>query len=178
MPWRIWRRISRVETPKIMAQSSNPSAWHVARWPLLAWVETAIKVVGQVFGIMALISAFSGEGFALPGGVRLVQTIIMAILALGLTVAIADRIRYREIISMIFVIPNNFAHWGIVLALLAGQTQYLAPFAALFLLGDIVKLVFIRVHQFTVGEFQLKVMYGLTSVFVVGYALVLLLELI
>lgn len=161
-----------------MAQSSNPSAWHIASWPPLAWVETGIKAVGQVIGVIALIRAFSGGGFALPEGVRLVQTIVMAILSLGLTVAIADRIRYREIISMIFVIPNSLAHWGIVLALLAGQSQYLVPFAALFLVGDIVKLVFIRVHQFTVGEFPQKVIYGLTSVYVVGYALVLLLELV
>lgn len=153
----------------------TPQKWYVATWPPLAWVETLIKAIGQLIGIIALMRAFSGEGFALPGGVRLVQTIVMGILALGLTVGIADRIRYREIVSMIFIIPNNFAHWGIVLSLLAGQTQYLMPFAAIFLLGDLVKLAFIRVNRFTVGEYPQAVIYGLTLVYVVGYAVVLLL---
>ncbi len=156
---------------------TTPRKWYLATWPPLAWAETLIKGVGQVIGIIALVSAFSGAGFAVPSGVRLAQTIVMGILALGLTVGIADRIQYREIISMVFILTNNLAHWGIVLALLAGNDRYLLPFAVIFLVGDLVKVVFIRVHQFTVGELPQKVIYGLVSVYLVGYALVLILEL-
>jgi len=45
------------------------------------------------------------------------------------------------------------------------------------LLGDLVKLVFLKVHSFTVRATPKAVLYGLTLIYVVGYLLILLLEL-
>jgi hypothetical protein len=156
----------------------STTRWHVATWPPLAWVETIIKGIGQIIGIWALVSSFSTGDFATPQGIRLVQTILMTVLAWGLSVGILDRIRYREIISMVFILTNNLAHWGIVLSFLFGQNQFLIPFTLFFLIGDLVKIIFIRVNRFTVGNFSQTILYGLTSFYVLGYLVIFFLELI
>jgi hypothetical protein len=162
------------------ASGVPPRRWHLGKWPLLAWLETVIKLVAIVIGIIALVGAVSRGTFGLPSGVRLAQFIILAILSLGLVAAIFDRIRDREIVAMVFVLLNNLGHWGMTLSLAAqpGAGALLVAFAGLMLVGDIVKLVFIRVHDFSVREFPRSVLYGLTLFYVVGYVLILVLELV
>ena len=53
----------------------------------------------------------------------------------------------------------------------------LPAYAGLMLLGDLVKLVFLKAHSFTVRNTPPAVMYGLTSVWAAGYLLILILEL-
>jgi len=153
-----------------------PRSWHVARWPILAWLETIIKLAALAIGISAGISALSAGDFAIPTGLQLVQFIILIILSLGLIAAIFDRIADREIVAMVFVVLNNLGHWGMVLGLAAGS-EGLLMFAGLMLLGDLVKLWFIRVHDFTVRELSPRVLYALTLFYVGGYATLVLLEL-
>ena len=75
---------------------------------------------------------------------------------------------------------NNLGHGGMVIALATepGPCWKLPAFAALMLLGDLVKLVFLKVHDFTVRDMPKAVLYGLTSVYVADYLLILLLELV
>ncbi len=58
----------------------------------------------------------------------------------------------------------------------AGVTAPVALFAALMLLGDLVKILFIRRHSFTVRGYSPALLYGLTSTYILGYAALLLLE--
>jgi hypothetical protein len=152
--------------------------WHVYPWPPLAWLETVIKLIAIAIGIVALIQALAGGQFALPGGLRLAQLVILALLSLGLVAAIFDRLAEREIVAMVFVLLNNLGHWGMVIALLGvpGPGALLTAFAALMLAGDVVKLVFLRDHDFSVRDTPRIVLYGLTSVYVVGYLVILLLQ--
>ena len=161
-----------------MSNEPTKKRWHVSSWPLLAWLETVIKLAALVLGIVALVQALSGGTFALPGGLRLVQLVILAFLSLGLVAAIFDRLAEREIVAMAFVVLNNLGHWGMVVALATepGPGWLLPAFAALMLLGDLVKLVFLRVHDFGVRDTPQAVLYGLTSVYVVGYLVILLFE--
>jgi hypothetical protein len=163
------------------ATSAPPKVWHVAPWPPLAWLETVIKLAAFGFGIAALVQALVIGTFELPGGLRLAQLIALFVLSLGLVAAILDRLAEREIVAMIFVVLNNVAHWGMVVALLfqPGPGWLLLAFAGLMLLGDLVKLVFLRVHtDFSVRDTPRTVLYGLTGFYVVGYLVILLLELI
>jgi len=64
----------------------------------------------------------------------------------------------------------------VALAAEPGSGWLLSTFAALMLLGDLVKLVFLKVHEFTVRDMPKAVLYGLTLVYVVGYLLILLLQ--
>ena len=80
---------------------------------------------------------------------------------------------------MMFVVFNNLGHWGMVISL-TGETWprgMLLPFAGLMLLGDLVKLLFIRVHGFTVRAYSASLLLGLTSIYIIGYLLLILIEL-
>ncbi len=157
---------------------TDSKRWHVAAWPPLAWLETAIKLVALGLGIAAFIDAAGTGAFELPGGARLAQVVLLAILSLGLLAAIGDRLIEREVIAMAFVLVNNAGHWGMLGALLLGDNGHgVALFAALMLAGDLVKLLFIALHtDFTVRDLPRTVLYALTGVYVGGYALLLLLE--
>jgi hypothetical protein len=152
--------------------------WHVDRWPPLAWLETVVKLVAIVLGIVAGVQALSSGNFSRPAGPQLAQLIILALLSFGLVAAIFDRLAGREIVAMIFVVLNNLGHWGMVLALATnpGPGWMLPAFAALMLLGDLVKLLFLKVHDFSVRDTPPAVLYGLTLVYVVGYLAILILE--
>ena len=152
--------------------------WHVASWPRLAWLETAVKLIAILIGIRAFTQAVSAGGLGFPSGETLVQLIVMTVLSLGLIAAIFDRLVEREVVAMVFVILNNFGHWGIVIALLGkdGPGSLLTAFAALMLFGDLVKLVFLRVHGFQVRDTPRSVLFGLTLFYVLGYSSVLILQ--
>ena len=153
--------------------------WHVAHWPPLAWLETGIKLVALGIGMGTAVAALSAPNFSLPNGLRLVQFIILIVLSLGLIAAIFDRIADREIIAMGFVVLNNLGHWGMVLVLASADdvSRAIWLFAGLMLLGDLVKIWFIKTENFTVRDFPQRTLYILTGVYIVGYAIILLLGL-
>ena len=157
---------------------TTAKSWHVARWSALAWLETGIKLVALGIGIGTAVRALSTADFRFPTGLQLAQLIILVLLSLGLVAAIFDRLADREVVAMGFVVLNNLGHWGMVLVLASGNAvgNSIWLFAGLMLLGDLVKLWFIRVEQFTVRDYSQRVLYGLTLVYVMGYALILLLE--
>lgn len=157
---------------------SSAKTWHVAKWPPLAWLETGIKLVALGIGVGTAVSALAAANFSFPTGLRLAQFILLTILSLGLVAAIFDRLADREIVAMGFVVLNNLGHWGMVLGLTAVGTNSSVVwlFAGLMLLGDLVKIWFIKVTNFTVRDYPQRTLYLLTMVYVVGYALILLLE--
>lgn len=146
------------------------TAWHVGEWGRLGWLETALKTGGVGVGIASLIAAagHSGDG---PGGARLAQVIVLAVLCLGLLAAIADRFADREIVGMAFIVAMNAGHLAMLGALLryGGLDGALVAFACLMLAGDLVKLVFLRTTGFTVRSVPPVAVYGLTGTYVVGY---------
>jgi hypothetical protein len=158
---------------------SSPKTWHMAKWHPLAWLETGIKLVGLGIGVGTAVATLTDPTFAFPTGLRLVQFVVLVFLSLGLVAAIFDRLADRELIAMGFVVLNNLGHWGMVLALASAQELGNAVwlFAGLMLLGDLVKLWFIKVANFTVRDFPQRTLYILTGMYVVGYSLILLLEL-
>lgn len=156
---------------------SDVKRWYVADWPPLAWLETALKAVALVIGILAWVRV-GRNAFVLPRGFRLGQLVVLSLLSLGLVAAIFDRWIEHEVVAMIFVIVNNLGHWGMVAALAVrpGPGVSLTAFAALMLLGDLVKLAFLKVHDFTVRDTPRGVLYGLTLFYVFGYVIILVCE--
>lgn len=163
-----------------MNDGASTRRWHVAQWPRLAWLEMAIKLVAVVLGIVALAQALAAGNFALRGGLRLAQLVILGFLSLGLVAALFDRLVEREIVTLASVTLNNLGHWGMVLALASepGPRALLLAFCALMMAGDLVRLVFLRMHDFTVRDTPHVVLFGLTSAYVVGYLVILLLDLV
>lgn len=154
--------------------------WYVAQWSALGWLETLIKVAALVVGISAGIAAISSGMWTLPSGLSLAELIVLVVLSLGLIAAIFDRLAEREVTAMAFVILNNLGHWGMVLALasLPGPGLRLFVFAALMLLGDLVKLAFLKTSGFSVRNASSKLLYGLTFFYVAGYATLIVLSLL
>ena len=160
---------------------NNNKHWHFEKWPLLAWLETFIKLIAIAIGIFALTNVFRYSAqLSFPEGTKLVQFIIQAVLTLGLVVAIFDRIQERQIIAMVFVILNNLGHIGILSASFnpSFHTNLLVSFWILMLLGDITKIIFLRFHQFSVRNASPAIMYGLTSLYLLGYLVLILIQLL
>lgn len=83
-----------------------------------------------------------------------IEAATMLLASALITAAIIDRMVYREIVSMIFVFPSNWAHWTVTSAMLRSgregiNIRYFRIFCWLMLAGDIVKLVFFAVHDFS-----------------------------
>lgn len=157
---------------------NSTKTWHVAKWHPLAWLETAVKLVALGVGVGTAVATLADPTFAFPTGLRLVQFILLVLLSLGLVAAILDRLADRELIAMGFVVLNNLGHWGMVLALASAKELGSAVwlFAGLMLLGDLVKLWFIKAANFTVRDFPQRTLYVLTGVYVAGYLALLVLE--
>jgi hypothetical protein len=170
------------------AEDAPRRGWYVAAWPPLAWLAMVIKLAALALGILALVQAQSWGVFWLPGGLpgwspdglRLAQLLILGLLSLGLVAAVFYRLAQREIVALAFASLNSLGHWGMVVALTSkpGPGGLILAFATLMLLGDLVKLVFLRVHGFTVRDYPRTLLYGLTLVYVTGYAVVLALEVV
>lgn len=157
---------------------SGAQGWHVARWTGLGWAETLVKGAAQVVALVAFARCLDGD-LGWPSGARLAQFVILALLSLGLLAAIADRIAMREVVSMVFVITNNLAHWGMLVALatIPGPGALFPWFCALMLAGEVVKLAFLTTSGFRVRNVSPAVVLGLTVLYAAGYAGMLLLEL-
>jgi hypothetical protein len=157
-------------------EAYRSEGWHVAKWSTLAWIETIVKAIAILIGVVALVNSFHGS-FEFPTGSRLVQFIVLGILSLGLIAAIFDRLSRREIVSMVFVVFNNLGHWGMLVALafIPGPGTFLVYFSALMLVGDLVKLASFKIDNFTQSGVSSATLNGLTSFYLIGYAVLLIL---
>jgi hypothetical protein len=158
--------------------NTDSNRWHVAHWPPLTWLETVLKLGALAFGVLGLAAAISSGRFILPEGARLAQMVLLALLSLGLSVAILDRYIEREIVSMIFIIINNLGHWGMVAYLSAAThpADRLVPFALFMLIGDGAKLLFLHTHRYSVRGRSWRTISLMSSLYVAGYAVLLALE--
>jgi len=157
-----------------LSEAPAARSWHVGEWSGLAWLETTLKVAGIAVGIAALMTALDHPADG-ASGVRLAGTIILAVLSLGLVAAIADRVADREVVGVVFILGMNVGHWAMTVALARDPDigGLLLAFAGLMLAGDLVKLAFLATSDFTVRSVPPAVVYGLTSVYAVGYVVLI-----
>ncbi len=153
----------------------QPVAWHLGDYGPLGWAETAVKTAAFVCAYLAFGHALS-RSLHSPAGFRLVELALLGVAELGLVAAIGDRLVEREITAMVFVVFNNAAHLGMLYAVLAipGPGLLLSLFCALMVVGESIKLVWLRTTGFTVREAAPLLVQGLVA----GYALLYLVALI
>ncbi len=162
-----------------MDQPVGENQWYVAHWPALAWLETTIKIIGLLVALIAvLMTIFEGE-FEFPASTRMVQWIILFAMSLGLLLAIYDRIVERELVAMGFVIINNIGHWGMVIALMFTPPPDggLMIFAGMMMFGDIIKLWYLFTSGYAPRLIPRSLLYFLTSCYVIGYRLIVVMGL-
>lgn len=133
---------------------ASSDGWWLNRWPLLGWMETFVKIAAWCFVPLVPVQNAQRISIDRMSPAFFMETCIMLASAALISAAIIDRMVYREIISMIFVFPNNWAHWTVASAMLrAGRDginpKYFRIFCWLMLAGDVVKLVFFAVHDFS-----------------------------
>ena len=158
--------------------STSSPVWHVARYPFLGWLETAIKLVAIAIGIVAGVQALQTGVFTWPTGLQLIQTGIIALIAMGLIGTIVDRYLDREVIAMVFVFLWMAGHVGMLIGLLYRPWPGLAliAFSLLMALGDVVKLRFFVVHNFKVRDIPRRVMFVMTGLMIACYLVILSIE--
>jgi hypothetical protein len=149
------------------------TGWYIHNWTVLGWIETGIKAIAIIIGVLAFYLSLDSQEWIIPSGIRLVQLIILGLLSLGIFFAIFNRWQNKEIISMIFVFFNNIGHWGMFLSLLKGTGWFYLPFfALLMMLGDLVKILFLKQTSYTERNISPILFIYATLVFVVGYGLI------
>ena len=151
--------------------------WHFYQWSFLGWLETGIKAIALLIGMWAFWLSHVSQIWIIPSGIQLIQLIVLGVLSLGIFFAIFNRWQNKEITSMIFVLFNNLGHWGIFLALLRNTGWPILPFFAfLLMLGDLVKIGFLRKQHYTEKNIATSIFVMLTLLFVIGYGLIGLLS--
>jgi len=154
----------------------SKSSWHVVRWPPLAWARRSSSSL-HLAPLEWPCHSHATESQAMDP-VSTAQLATLVTLSLGLLAVIWDRWIEREIIEVAFVMLSNIAHWGLLAAFFVSpidHSRWLLS-AALMLVEDLVKLAFLRVHRFTLRGASTRAMIGLSSVFAVGYAAIIGLE--
>lgn len=163
----------------------SPRGWWLNRWPLLGWMETFVKIAAWCF--VPYVTLDNQNANMANVDVRhmspsfAVETLIMLIASALLAAAIIDRLIYRELISIMFVFPNNWAHWTVTMAMLRHgrsgvSSRYLRIFCFLMFAGDIIKLLFFTFHDFSLLSVARYVLYALVAVFALMYGTILALE--
>lgn len=159
--------------------------WWVNRWPLLGLLETILKVAAFVVAFFVPLTnppPFSTPRSHLDLASFYCETFLMFGASVVLSLAILDRVfLYREVISLIFVFPNMWAHWRVFMAMYrygrAGiSARHFRMFCLLMLSGDIVKLLFFAVHDFSMLNVARYILFLLVFCFAVLYTLVLALD--
>jgi hypothetical protein len=151
--------------------------WHVGKWGPLGWAETVLKSAGVIVGIGALVAVRGAEADWAPGW-RLAQVVVLGLLCVGLVAAIADRLAERELVGIVFIVAMTVGHLCMTLALARADDLglYLVAFCVLMIAGDLIKLVFLRTTGFRVRDIDPAVVHGLVITYLVGYAVVLALQ--
>lgn len=133
----------------------SSAGWWVNRWPFLGLLETAVKLCAFLAAAYVPLDASSAPpATVLERAPFYAQTFLFFGGTVILSLAIFERVLlYRELISLAFVLPNIWAHFTVLAAMYRGRAAvsvfHFRVFLALMLAGDVVKLVFFAVHDFS-----------------------------
>ena len=158
-------------------ENNKHSSWYFYNWTFLGWLETGIKAVALIIGMWAFCLSRVSQIWMIPSGIQLIQWIVLSVLSLGIFVAIYNRWQNKEIVSMIFILFNNLGHWGMFLALTRNTGWAILPiFSFLMMLGDLIKIIFLRQQHYTEKNIPPNIFIKLTLIFVLGYGIIGLLN--
>src|SRR5258708_4233189 len=132
-------------------QTTTPAqGWHTAQWGTWGWLETIAKTIALVAGFIALLNRLP-SAFMLIGNPHLAALIVLVPLTLTATSQVILRFKQRETISMGFAIVNFLGHVAVLIAVAQVPHHRLWPvlFGAFYVVGQLVKIQFLRVTGYT-----------------------------
>jgi len=165
-------------TPNCFVIMGEEQGWRCETWGPLGILESLVKLVGIISGIVALALNETGQ----RPGLQTAQGVILIIASSLLTLAIFDRLQLKDYGSMVFLILNLTGHWCVSIAAITSppvnQTAVLV-FAAALLLGDLVKIYYFSTLETTdespARGLPKSAVYGGVALFVLAYAAVIVL---
>ncbi|MEO8608771.1 MAG: hypothetical protein ABI690_12850 [Chloroflexota bacterium] len=161
-----------------MAQQTQ--GWHVAKWGLWGWIETGLKIVGIIAGIIAFLSSSSVSELTIGGHPHLAAVILLALLTLLTVGVVFIRVQQREIISVVYSVFNFLGHAALLIAFLRvpDQRTYAIILGVFYALGELSKQRFLAITGYTENGMALGSMVnfsrGLMAIYIVFVILVLL----
>ncbi len=162
-----------------MQANANTQGWHMAQWGTWGWAETILKLVSIAAGVVAF---FCMTGDLVVGGAlaHVILLLLVLLLTLGSVFQLWIRWQQHETISFVFAVLNLLGHLGLLLALAHDPSPRTLPiiFGLFYLLGQLVKIQFLRVTGYTEGGANTVAMVRVTGVMAVLYALVAILVLV
>ena len=163
-----------------MAQQAQPQGWHVAKWGLWGWIETGLKIVGIVAGIIAFFSSSSVSTLTIGGHPHLAAVILLALLTLLTAGVVFIRFQQREVISLVYSVFNFLGHAGLLIAFLRipDQRTYAIILGVFYALGELSKQRFLAISGYTesgaTSSSMVNFARGLMAIYIVFVVLVLL----
>lgn len=150
------------------------TGWHVANWGTWGWIETGLKLVGIVAGLVAFLTTSSASELTLGGHPELGAVILLALLSLFTAVPLFIRFTQREIISMIFAIFNFLGHTALLIGLLRQPSLQTLPlvFAIFFILGELAKQRFLVVSGYSENGMKTPAMLNFSRGIMAVYVLI------
>lgn len=158
----------------MQGNTGNTRTWHVDRWGVWGWIETVLKLIGLGAGLLAFFGSLSTTaGFMLGDNPNLAAVIVLALLTVASLGVLFVRYQQREVISMAFAVAQVLGHVGLLVALLRQpeQTTFAVIFGVFMVLGQLAKMVFLRVTGFTEAGQTPQAMQIATGVLAAFYAL-------
>lgn len=147
------------------------TGWHSADWGPWGAAESLVKILAILTGLFA---AFPDGAFAIPEAGGPAYWVLVG-LAAAYGFSLFDRIKDRELTALAFWGLNVSGHLAVVYAM--GATTWpqtpVRGFAALMLIGDLIKLGFFLRTGARIRNLPRAVPILLTAVFAVLYAIVL-----
>ncbi len=134
------------------------------KWGFWGTVETVAKVVGILAGLTAGGVAFTLGGWGWASPFQLAAWIVLVVATLGALAQFAIRIKQKDRFTLVFAEANLLGHLGLVIALLRPGFPDLLPlsFAGAYVLGQLAKLVFLRVTGYKEDGNSNAALFGLT----------------
>ncbi len=163
-------------------QSLNPQnrGWHTSEWGAWGWAETILKLVALGAGIIAFLQSNAASPLVFGENPHLLAVILCGLMALGSVVQLGFRFLQREIISFAFAVVNLLGHFGMFIALLRvpAEMTLLVVFGVFYVLGQVVKVQFLRVTGYTEGPADSRGMIRVSWAMAAAYALLVVLALV
>jgi hypothetical protein len=162
------------------SQAQSTKGWHVGSWGFWGWLETAVKGVGIITGLVAFTMASPSNPMQLTGVPNLIAIGILGLLTLTLALVVFVRISQREIISLIFSIANALGHAGLLFYLVRTPDGNVLPliFGLAFIAGETIKQRFLTITGYTENGAQtpqmLLLVRGLTVMYLIFTVLILI----
>jgi hypothetical protein len=149
---------------------ASTQGWHTEQWGTWGWIETGLKAIGLLAGVIGLVAALTSE--ARGSDPHVAGLILLVLLVLSALAQLGIRFMQRETISLLFAVANLIGHAALLIALLTSpnQSAWAVALGVFFVLGQLAKLQFLRLSGYTEGGADQNGMLRITGVVTLIYA--------